>query len=486
MKRKQVDEVLQSFRLWRTAAGETYVDFVDKDKAQTVSTRSKAFEGIVTQKLYEADIVPKAENVRAVMAVAEHMARRSDVVNEANLRVAAGAAGTCFYDVGDDEWTTIHFGSGRWAIQKGAPVKFVRGQHTLTQTLPKTSSGSGRDLRTLLGRMIRADERTLRLLEAWLIGALKPGGPYPVLIINGEQGSAKSTTSRLLRRIIDPHGLDLREPPREARDLAAGVKNSYVLAYDNVSRVPAWFSDSLCRIATGTGSVGGRALYTDTDEVAFVACRPIILNGIPDFVEREDLSDRSITVHLPAISPEQRRDDDTYWAEVGALMPELLGALYDRVAQAVTNFDNTVLESSPRMSNFAKWVVAGLPPDDARAFLDVLRQDRIEAMEQTLEHNSLAQALIEFIAERDRYVGTIHDLLGALRRFAPRDTTFWPDTSLKLSNSLKRLQPILRAAGIEVARAGREAGTGRTKLAVNRLPDMNSRPFAVSVAPAMH
>jgi hypothetical protein len=334
--------------------------------------------------------------------------------------------------------------------------------------------------------MIRADERTLRLLEAWLIGALKPGGPYPVLIINGEQGSAKSTTSRLLRRIIDPHGLDLREPPREARDLAAGVKNSYVLAYDNVSRVPAWFSDSLCRIATGTGSVGGRALYTDTDEVAFVACRPIILNGIPDFVEREDLSDRSITIHLPAISPEQRRDDDTYWAEVGALMPELLGALYDRVAQAVTNFDNTVLESSPRMSNFAKWVVAGLPPDDARAFLDVLRQDRIEAMEQTLEHNSLAQALIEFISERDRYVGTIHDLLGALRRFAPRDTTFWPDTSLKLSNSLKRLQPILRAAGIEVARAGREAGTGRTKLAVNRLPDMNSRPFAVSVAPAVH
>lgn len=482
MKNKVLMGLIDAFRTWRTPSGDLYVDFESQGKSHTMALRSRLFESVIVAKMLEMDHPPRREDVYAAVAAMEALARQSDVVRDANLRVAAGNRGACFYDVGDDEWTTIHFGSDGWDVRKGAPVKFVRGQHTLTQVLPKQSSSL---LRGLLSRLIRCDERTLRLLEAWLIGALKPGGPYPVLIINGEQGSAKSTTSRLLRRIIDPHGLDLREPPKDARDLAAAVKNSYVLAFDNVSRVPPWFSDSLCRIATGTGSVGGRALYTDTDEVAFVACRPIILNGIPDFVEREDLSDRSITIHLPAISPEQRRDDDTYWAEVNALMPELLGALYDRVAQAVTRFDDVVLESAPRMSNFARWVVAGLDADDARAFLDTLRMDRVEAMEQTLEHNPLAQALIEFLEERDRYEGTIHDLLSAIKRYAPRDGAFWPDTSLKLSNALKRLQPILRAAGIDVSRAGREGGTGRTKLMVRKMPDMRSRPFAVSVG-AVH
>ena len=57
------------------------------------------------------------------------------------------------------------------------------------------------------------------LIVGWLIGAMQPNGPFPILLLQGEQGSAKSTTARLLRSIIDPSTVALRTLPRSERDL---------------------------------------------------------------------------------------------------------------------------------------------------------------------------------------------------------------------------------------------------------------------------
>jgi hypothetical protein len=54
--------------------------------------------------------------------------------------------------------------------------------------------------------------------------------------------------------------------------------------------LPAWISDTLCRLATG-GGFAVRQLYTDQNEVLFDAARPVILNGVEDIVTRPDLAD---------------------------------------------------------------------------------------------------------------------------------------------------------------------------------------------------
>jgi hypothetical protein len=82
------------------------------------------------------------------------------------------------------------------------------------------------------------DEKDWLLLLSWLIAACQPQGPYPVLILQGEHGAAKSTTARLLRRLIDPSSAPLRTPPREERDLIIAASNSWLLAYDNLSGIP--------------------------------------------------------------------------------------------------------------------------------------------------------------------------------------------------------------------------------------------------------
>ena len=90
------------------------------------------------------------------------------------------------------------------------------------------------------------------LIVAWLFGALRAGGPYPVLAIAGEQGSAKTVLSKLLRALIDPNVAPVRALPRDERELFIAAGNGHVLAFDNLSGLPPWLSDTLCRLASAS------------------------------------------------------------------------------------------------------------------------------------------------------------------------------------------------------------------------------------------
>ena len=167
----------------------------------------------------------------------------------------------------------------------------------------------------------------------WL--CLRNRGPYPVIALSGEQGSAKSTFSAILRSLLDPNTAPLRALPREDRDLFIAASNGHVLAFDNVSGLPGWISDTLCRLATG-GGFAVRQLYTDGDEVLFDAARPVILNGIEEIVTRPDLADRAVFLTLQPIPEEHRRPEQELWAAFEAERPRILGVLLDAVAKGLS------------------------------------------------------------------------------------------------------------------------------------------------------
>ena len=83
------------------------------------------------------------------------------------------------------------------------------------------------------------------------------------------------------------------------------ANNGHVLAFDNLSGLPSWLSDALCRLATGS-SFARRQLFTDEDEILFHATRPVILNGIEDVVCRADLADCAVFLTLGPISDDRR------------------------------------------------------------------------------------------------------------------------------------------------------------------------------------
>jgi hypothetical protein len=86
------------------------------------------------------------------------------------------------------------------------------------------------------------------------------------------------------------------------------------LAFDNLSGLPPWLSDTLCRLTSG-GAFSTRRLFTDQDEILFALARPVILNGIEDVIIRPDLADRAILLTLAPIAERQRRPERTFWRD---------------------------------------------------------------------------------------------------------------------------------------------------------------------------
>ncbi len=78
------------------------------------------------------------------------------------------------------------------------------------------------------------------LMLGLLIAHIFARGWLPVTVFHGEQGSAKSTTTHVLRAIVDPNIAPLRTAPRNERDLVISGSNSLMLVLDNMSQLPEW------------------------------------------------------------------------------------------------------------------------------------------------------------------------------------------------------------------------------------------------------
>src|SRR5262249_18508419 len=151
-----------------------------------------------------------------------------------------------------------------------------------------------------------------------------------------------------------------------------------------------WLSDALCRLATG-GGFSTRELYSDDGEVIFDAKRPAILNGIEDFVERNDLLERSLLIRHPPIKEENRRPGSEFWREFGGAHPKLLGAVLDRVSAGLRELPGVKLVKLPRMADFALFAVAcergsrELGPEGDGRFLCSYAENQSGAHEQALD-----------------------------------------------------------------------------------------------------
>ncbi len=219
----------------------------------------------------------------------------------------AGHEGDVYIDLGNSRWDAVRVTPAGYEVVAHPPVGFVRKAGTAPLPYPE-AGGAIDDLRPFLN--VGSDE-DFALVAAWAAFSLTPWGPYPVLVLQGEQGSAKSTTVRVLRALVDPAVEPLRALPKNERDLAIAAGNAWVLAFDNLSGIRDHVSDALCRLATG-GGFATRMLYTDDEEVIFSAKRPIILNGIDDIATRGDLQERSLLATLPAIPEERRREEGAF------------------------------------------------------------------------------------------------------------------------------------------------------------------------------
>ena len=331
---------------------------------------------------------------------------------------------------------------------------------------------------TLLRRYINiGSDSNWTLCISWLLAACRFRGPFPILILQGEQGSAKSTTAKMLRRIIDPSAALVRTPPRDDRDLLIAASNTWVLAYDNLSGVPHWLADALCRLATG-GGFSTRELYSDSEEILFDAMRPVILNGIDQLADRPDLADRSLILNLPRIDDSARRDERQLYADFERDLPSILGGLFSVASTTLAQFPTVTLSRKPRMADFAVWATAAEKPLGfvEGTFMKAYGGNRANAVQEALESDPVGAALLallDALKEQGRcesWMGTCMELLAKLNPLVGdgvRNSATWPKTPRGLSAKLRRLITFLRDAGIEVVFNPR-TGKGQRHLSIAR------------------
>jgi len=471
-----VEDAKQILTPWQSEDGRLFLDYMAGSQRRTLTVTPSGgcdFRGWFTAFCVDDQgFVPGGDYVSASQAYFAHWVKTTGKKLKDFIRVG-GKVGDLYLDVGNDGNDCWHISAAGIKHVNGGPshIRMVRGAGMLPLVEPDLSCPPS-ELPKLLKHFVGADEDTLMLLVAWLLGCMRPEGPYPVLTISGEQGSGKSTILRLMRRIFDPHALDMRTPPEDQRDLQAMVRNSFMLAFDNVSFVSNKMSDALCVISTGTGAQGGRALYTNAEESAVRVCRPVAMNGIPDVVERGDLVDRSIHVHLPRIDPTERRDDHEFWETFNTEHPRLLGALMNAALIATQNYANVKLVEKPRMSAFAVWVVAaekafGWPEG---RLMQVYKANRSLAENQLMEFNGVASAMLRLMDKKTEFSGTYSDLIGALEmHVGPRESL--PKSSHGFAAELRRVRPALERHGLKFSSGGRSGSfgqKGRTRLSIVR------------------
>jgi hypothetical protein len=446
-------DLLREAELWhdpeRVAYGSVPVD----RHLENHELGSDGFKNWLAWRAYEGvGIAPAADTIEAALRVAKGLALNRGPCCKTWRRVAEHD-GRLYLDLGCSRWRAVEIAAvGGWRIVDAAPVKFLRSRGM--EPLPEPETGETIEL---LREFVNVEsDADFRLMLAWLAAAFRPGGPFPILTFTGQQGASKSTLARICRLLTDPNASPIRSVPKDERDLIVSAFNSWLLVYDNLSSVPAWLSDALCRLSTG-GGFATRQLHSDRDETIFAAQRPIVLNGIGDLAARPDLADRALSIMLPPIPDDQRREERELWAAFEAARPKILGALLDAVAAGLRHLPDIRLDRRPRMADFATWAEAcatgfGWEPGE---FLRDYDENRSDAVAAAAEASPLVPAIEAVLARTGLDVtgfgGTAAELLDRLGEVcgeAERRARWYPATASQLGSALRRIAPLLRWRGI--------------------------------------
>jgi hypothetical protein len=440
-----IDEAGGDKALFHTLDDVAYADLIVDGHRETWPVRSKQFRNAYMRYLRRqldqqinvqsalAGLVRASMSKSAINAAIDDFETRAictPTTRDIHVRVAE-YSGEIYIDLCNADWQAVRITSAGWSVVESPPVRFQRTRGMLALPFPERG-GKIDALRPFLNTTVS----DFTLAVTYLLAALRPRGPYPILILYGEQGTAKTNFLRRLRSLVDPHVVPTNTLPPSGRDLFIAARNSHLQTFENVSKLSDQMSDNLCRLATG-GGLRIRTLFKDTDETHFRGARPSALEGISNVVSRPDLQDRAIISqleNLPGYKTELELDSAFERQRAG-----IFGALLDMMVRGLEMLPVTRLVSPPRMADFAHWAVA-CGVEQFEAAYAANRQNAINVM---LSHDPVAKAVRALVTKK-KFIGIMEDLLDIVG----------PSTGIKstkkLSDELRRLATPLRTVGVHI------------------------------------
>ena len=441
----------ETLDIFKTAAGVVYITIY----GMTMAVLSGMFQDLLDKQHFkEFNFFPCDTRVKKAIKTLDKYGRNFAPVKKVFRRFASvGAA--IYIDLCTPDFAAVKITEDTVTVEHNPKAKFIRSkaQRTISapvlKALPKYFE--------LLNRYIPfKTEEDFVLFVSWLLGCMNTDAGYPARFLVGEQGSAKSTTCRLIKDLLDASGVLLRNMPKTEKELMIAACNDFILCFDNCSKISDMQSDNLCKLATGTAFTT-RRLYSTAAEVQLVSKNPCVINGISCLPTRQDLLDRSIIVALDFIAPEKRKTDKELMASWEYDRPFIFGALCQAVSTALKNYDSVSERDLPRMADFAKWVIAAEEnlPWEKGQFMKTMRNLRSKIVEEALEADPVAMAVLKLMENRATWSGSATVLLDDLEACIDQDRKKYPGfpkIANHLSRELERISAFLREKGIQVER----------------------------------
>jgi hypothetical protein len=445
---------------------------------ETLRLKDSRFKNWLCRTYYiSEDRILTAENVANVMNILKAKAEFEGVTRTLNLRVAS-VKEECetryYYDLTNRDWQVVKITEDDWSIEY-APIVFKRYRHQQPQVYPTREYPPDIFDKFMDLLNVKGEDDKL-LLECYIVSLFYPDIPKPILMLHGEQGSAKSTLQALIRMLVDPSSIHTLTFPRDINELTQKLSHHYVSYFDNVSTISDWISDELCRGVTGAG-FSKRELFTDDDDIIYNFKRCIGFNGINLGGTKQDLLDRGIIIELERIREGNRREEEEIWTEFEIIRPQLLGYISDILVKVlqVKRDGGIKLEKLPRMADFAKnaEIISRCMGHENNAFIETFNRNIRLQVEEAISANLVGNAIVKFMdgledksrsgcnTTTDRcsllWMGTATSLLTELEGVAVglkinTNQKSWPKGPNALSRRINEAKTNLREIGIIIDR----------------------------------
>jgi hypothetical protein len=441
--------------------------------------KSSKFEHYITKLYFDqsnGEEIPTQEALNNSVRVLHAKTEFGDQRRTVYLRSAWGANGEICYDLTGEDWRQIKITKDNWHIIESANSKVLFTRFNQTAQLEPDRDYPSNIFDKYLDLMNISDPQHRLLLKVITICSFISDIPHPICIPYGEQGSCKSTFCEFQKRLIDPSKINLLTVPKDKSEFVQQLHHNYLVVYDNVSYLPPWFSDEVCKAVTGVGN-SKRRLYSDDEDVIVNYRRCIIINGINNNLTEPDALDRSILIELERITSKSRKEESRVEIQFEELRPKLLGFIFDILVKTMQIKPGLELSHLPRMADFAGWgeAIARAMDYEPLEFIDAYNKNIGRQNIEVIESNQLAQGIVKFVFswyEEEKqacWISPTSKVLENLNKIAQAynfDTTNkeWP----KAVNSLtKRLRPLLsnlrEGLGIHIALGRTTTGSSKNK-----------------------
>jgi hypothetical protein len=354
------------------------------------------------------------------------------------------------YDLVNAEHEYVAVSLKGWKITKKTRNKFLKRNTSSAQMTPQQTE---KNLLTLLKPFVNTDHDGLILFATWLVQAFCEGN-HSALLIMAEQGCGKSTLTKMAQRIIDPYKGQPSVMPSKKDDLFAMLTNSYFVAFDNTDVLSKEVSDILCSAVTGA-TVQKRKLYTTNELGLYELHNTLVLNGIDIVPTESDLASRCLLLKLKPIEAEKRKTDTALREDFQNTLPEILGAIFNVLSEAMKTIREIHPVRMPRMAESYKEMLAiAVAMGVSESRFEAIYNANLVAMDKARADVAIVEAVKEYmnspLAKGRKVSGTATELFNKIRANYSGNKNDVGNAASQFSRKLRREYRVLYEAGYTV------------------------------------